>query len=344
MKRLFSLYINKVYTGSVFSIVLCLPLFLLTACGVHELPEDGGVDPTVVHTTIVLLPGADMTPFDIPEFSTRAADGHTYEVRYQVEVYADDKYDQNLQFRRTLTYPEGYTGEVALECDLHARNYRVVAWRDFVPAGTSDDCFYSTEDFTAIKLNGDYVGGTDYKDVFSGQISLNLTSYHCDLETEHREEMRLERPLAKIMLVTTDVIKYINNLKNADAVRAVNVEHFTVKLLYAGYLPVGFNIPLNRPNDAVTGISFSSAPISISDKEACLAFDYVLVNGEESAVDVEMIIYNEDGVEVNRVSGVKVPILRNKITTVRDEYLTREFAPGVDVDPSFEGEINIVIP
>lgn len=110
MKRLFSLYINKVYTGSVFSIVLCLPLFLLTSCGVHELPEDGGVDPTVVHTTIVLLPGADMTPFDIPEFSTRAADGHTYEVRYQVEVYADDKYDQNLQFRRTLTYPEGYTG------------------------------------------------------------------------------------------------------------------------------------------------------------------------------------------------------------------------------------------
>lgn len=57
-----------------------------------------------------------------------------------------------------------------------------------------------------------------------------------------------------------------------------------------------------------------------------------------------MIIYNEDGVEVNRVSGVKVPILRNKITTVRDEFLTREFAPGVDVDPSFEGEINIVIP
>ena len=54
--------------------------------------------------------------------------------------------------------------------------------------------------------------------------------------------------------------------------------------------------------------------------------------------------YNEDGVEVNRVSGVKVPILRNKITTVRDEFLTREFAPGVDVDPSFEGEINIVIP
>ncbi len=87
-------------------------------------PEDGGVDPTVVHTSIVLLPGADMTPFDVPEFSTRSADGRAYNVRYQVEVYADDKYDQSLQSRRLLTYPEGYTGEVALECDLHARNYR----------------------------------------------------------------------------------------------------------------------------------------------------------------------------------------------------------------------------
>ena len=353
MKRLFSLYINKVYTGSVFSIVLCLPLFLLTSCGVHELPEDGGVDPTVVHTTIVLLPGADMTPFDIPDFSTRAAAGHTYEVRYQVEVYADDKYDQNLQFRRTLTYPEGYTGEVALECDLHARNYRVVAWRDFVPAGTSDDCFYSTEDFSAIKLNGDYVGGTDYKDVFSGQVSLNFTSYHCDLETEHREEMRLERPLAKIMLVTTDVIKYFDNLKQTEnkiaaddrtTSRTTDVEDLTLKVLYSGYFPTGFDLSLNRPNKVDTGVSFSSVPISISDTEACLAFDYVLVNGAQSAVTVDMIIYNKDGVEVNSIGGVEIPIERNKITTVRDAFLTRDFDPSIGVDPSFNGEINVVIP
>ena len=76
-------YIYKVY-----SLALYLSLFLLSACGVRELPEDGGVDPTVVHTSIVLLPGADMTPFDVPEFSTRSADGRAYNVRYQVEVYA----------------------------------------------------------------------------------------------------------------------------------------------------------------------------------------------------------------------------------------------------------------
>lgn len=332
-------HINKVYRF----IALCTSLLLLNACDVHELPTDGGVDPTTVHTRIVLLPGADMIPFDLPDFSTRAADVRQYDVRYQVEIYADDKYDQSLQFRRILTYPEGYTGEVTLDCDLHARNYRVVAWRDFVLTGTSADCFYSTPSFSAIKLADDYVGGTDYKDAFSGQTALDLTPYRCKLEANHREKMQLERPLAKIMLITTDVIKYLDKLKAAST-RGANIESLSLQVLYTGYFPVGFNITDNRPNQAVMGIKFSTTPVAISDNEACLAFDYVLVNGEESAVTLEMIIYNDEGQEVNRVTGVEVPIKRNQITTVRDKFLTRQFAPGIGINPGFDGEINVVVP
>lgn len=330
-----------------------LSVALLGGCGVRELPEDGGVDPTTVHTRIVLLPGADMTPFDVPEFSTRTADSREYEVRYIVEVYADDKYDQSLQFRRQLIYPEGDTGEVVLKCDLHARNYRVVAWRDFVLAGNPADCFYSTSDFSAVTLKGDYVGGTDYKDVFCGQMSLDLTPYRCRLEAEHRGEMQLERPLAKIELITTDVIKYFDNLKSAREktssgeevpTRTADIEDLTLKVFYSGYFPVGLDLSLNRPNKVDTGVSFSSAPISVSDTEACLAFDYVLVNGTQSAVTVDMIIYNKDGVEVNSVGGVEVPIARNKITTVREAFLTRDFAPGIGITPGFDGEINVVVP
>lgn len=100
----------------------------------------------------------------------------------------------------------------------------------------------------------------------------------------------------------------------------------------------------NRPNEAVMGIKFTSNLLVLSDNEACLAFDYVLVNGEESSVTLEMIIYNEEGQEVNRVTGVEVPLKRNKITMVRDEFLTREFAPGIGIDPGFDGEINVVVP
>ena len=76
-----------------------LSALLWGGCSVHELPEGDGIDPTTVHTEIVLLPGADMMPFDVPEFSTRTAGVHKYKVRYIVEVYADDRFDQSLQFR-----------------------------------------------------------------------------------------------------------------------------------------------------------------------------------------------------------------------------------------------------
>ena len=275
-------------------------------------------------------------PFDVPEFSTRTAGVHKYKVRYIVEVYADDRFDQSLQFRRQLICEEGDAGEVALECELHARNYRVVAWRDFVLAAevsgnTAADCFYTTSDFAAVKLKGDYTGGTDYKDVFCGQATLDLTPYRCRLAVRHREEIQLERPLAKIELITTDVIKYLNKLEQMKSVRPAGIEDFTVQLVYTGYFPTGFNVVSNRPNEAVTGIQFTSVPIVVSNNEACLAFDYVLVNGTESSVTLEMVICNEKGQEVNRVGGVEVPVRRNRITTVRDAFLTREFAPGIGI-------------
>lgn len=326
-----------------------LSALLWGGCSVRELPEGDGIDPTTVHTEIVLLPGSDMTQFDIPEFSTRTAGMHKYKVRYIVEVYADDRFDQSLQFRRQLICEEGDAGEVALECELHARNYRVVAWRDFVLAAevsgnTAADCFYTTSDFAAVKLRGDYTGGTDYKDVFCGQATLDLTPYRCRLAARHCEEIQLERPLAKIELITTDVIKYLNKLEQMKSVRPAGIEDFTVQLGYIGYFPTGFNVVSNRPNEAVTGIQFTSVPIVISNNEACLAFDYVLVNGMESSVTLEMVICNEKGQEVNRVSGVEVPVRRNRITTVRDAFLTREFAPGIGINPGFDGEINVVVP
>ena len=91
-----------------------LSALLWGGCSVHELPEGDGIDPTTVHTEIVLLPGADMMPFDVPEFSTRTAGMHKYKVRYIVEVYADDRFDQSLQFRRQLICEEGDAGDILI--------------------------------------------------------------------------------------------------------------------------------------------------------------------------------------------------------------------------------------
>ena len=85
--------------------------------------------------------------------------------------------------------------------------------------------------------------------MFCGQATLDLTPYRCRLAVRHREEIQLERPLAKIELITTDVIKYLNKLEQMKSVRPAGIEDFTVQLVYTGYFPTGFNVVSNRPNE-----------------------------------------------------------------------------------------------
>ena len=83
----------------------------------------------------------------------------------------------------------------------------------------------------------------------------------------------------------------------------------------------------------------------LSEKEAHLASDYIFVNGSESAVKVNLVIRDSEGNLLNRIEGINVPIVRGKLTTIRDEFLTRNYSPGIGIDPSFEGpDIEIVIP
>lgn len=82
----------------------------------------------------------------------------------------------------------------------------------------------------------------------------------------------------------------------------------------------------------------------LSDKEAHLAGDYIFVNGSESAVTVNLTLRDGEGNLLNRIEGINVPIVRGKLTVIRDEFLTRSYAPGIGIDPGFDGEINVVIP
>ena len=56
------------------------------------------------------------------------------------------------------------------------------------------------------------------------------------------------------------------------------------------------------------------------------------------------IIRDSEGNLLNRIEGIDVPIVRGKLTTIRDEFLTRDYAPGIGIDPGFDGDINITIP
>ena len=161
--------------------------------------------------------------------------------------------------------------------------------------------------------------------------------------------------MAQIEFITTDVDKFLDNLskRNVKTYGAVadnllgsapDLSSIQVTVDYACYFPSSFNAYTDKPNDACLGMSFGCCMTPLSDKEAHLAGDHIFVNGSESAVTVNLTIRDGEGNLLNQVEGINVPIVRGKLTVIRDEFLTRSYAPGIGIDPGFDGEIDIVIP
>ena len=190
----------------------------------------------------------------------------------------------------------------------------------------------------------DYTGCSDYKNALAGQTEVDLTGYRDEWNVRVERNIALERPLAKIELITTDVGKFIDKQRKAAVSGVPDLNGFSVKFVYSCYFPVCFNVKTDKPNDAKLGMAFDSRMELISGTEARMGYDYVFVNGAESGVTVDMIVYDGEGNEVTRAAGITVPIKRNRLTTVKGEFLTRDYSPGVGIDPGYDGNIEITIP
>ena len=240
---------------------------------------------------------------------------------------------------------------------LHAARYHVVAWMDYVDNGSVTDKYYNISSLSAISVPeaGSYIGDEDYKDTYTARQEIDLREYRDRWNETVDDTVMLQRPMAKIEFITTDIDKFLDKLTtrrlktssiSKDLLsKSPDLTTIRVQVEYAGYFPSGFNAYTNKPNDARTGMSFNCSMIPLSEKEAHLASDYIFVNGSESAVKVNLVIRDSEGNLLNRIEGINVPIVRGKLTTIRDEFLTRNYAPGIGIDPSFEGpDIEIVIP
>ena len=341
------------------SYVLCPLVLLMTGCDatVMEYPEGEGVDPTLVQAELSLTvdPTIELYSHSKAESADRDDSHH---VRWIVEVFRDEIEGDPVE-RRVLCCDEAEDGRHAINTSLalHAARYRVVAWAEYVDRGSTEDKYYTVNSLSSICIPEpkDYVGDEEHKDTYVGHKEFDLRGFRDRWNETAECAMTLERPMAQIEFITTDVDKFLYGLseRGSKIRRAVadnllgsspDLSSIQVTVEYDCYFPSSFNAYTNKPNDACLGMSFGCCMTPLSDKEAHLAGDYIFVNGTESAVTVNLILRDGEGNLLNRAEGIRVPIERGKLTVIRDEFLTSGYAPGIGIDPGFDGEIDIVIP
>lgn len=326
---------------------------LLTGC-VHDFPvmtEDGeeGIDPTLVEVNTEVTLDLELLPLEIITSKARSAAANTrageetkdYRRRFIVEAWREGK----PQARQVTVMDEAETGgntkiTLPIRLKLHAVEYTLAVWTDYVAAGTDTDLYYDTENLQYVSCTDPYTGSTPYRDCLYGTAALDLRPYREEWNARVQVQVDMVRPLAKYELIATDVKDFLRKTRRQ---RDGEGEAYTITFAYGFYLPTVFNVLTGRPADSRTGVQYT-APLAIptDGREECtIGTDYVFVNGTESFVKLSMEIHGADGNVLSRTTGLEVPYRRGHLTTVRARFLTNEMQGGVDIDPGFDGDINV---
>lgn len=332
---------------------IALVLTIVLAGCVHDYPsmtEDGeeGVDPTLVEVNTEVTLDLELVPLEIitqknarsGTTKARAGEQTDYRRRFIIEAWRDGK-PESRQVTVMEDAEEDSDGKITLpiRLKLHAVEYTLAVWTDYVAAGTDTDLYYDTEDLQYVACTDPYTGSTDYRDCLYGTTALDLRQYRDEWNARVQVKVDMIRPLAKYELIATDVKDFLRKTKKQRADDAA----FTITFSYGFYLPTVFNVLAGKPADSRTGIAYI-IPLTVPDdgtEECRIGTDFVFVNGAESFVKLSMEIQDGGGNVISRTVGLEVPYRRGHLTTVRARFLTNEMQGGVDIDPDFDGDIDI---
>lgn len=328
---------------------------LFVSC-VHDYPgmtEEGeeGVDPTLVEVNTEVTLDLELVPLEIitqesarsgtnkaRSGTTKADDG--YRRRFIIEAWREGK-PTARQVTVMETAEEDGDGKISLpiHLKLHALEYTLAVWTDYVKAGTTDDLYYDTDNLQQVACTDPYTGSTPYRGCLYGTAPLDLRQYRDEWNAKVQIKVDMVRPLAKYELIATDVKDFLRKTKKQRA----DDETFTITFSYGFYLPTVFNVLTGKPADSRTGIAYTT-PLTVptdGQKECTIGTDFVFVNGTESFVSLSMEIRDGGGNVISRTTGLEVPYRRGHLTTVRARFLTNEMQGGVDIDDDFDGNIDV---
>lgn len=346
-------------------LLLLVALLALTACDVHQFPEEENQEP--LRVVLDLDYSTELPLYTVIEYPSGTAQNVSsraelnYKVRHTVQIFSGTEQGSRASWSRagadyvyTVYRPYSEDLSTQIEVKVPRGSYTAMVWTDYVPISESGTPYHNVDNFADIHYENlqKYSGSDDLRDAFRGEVEFYVPDeerIEGNVETVH---VNMHRPLGKFSIIATDVEQFISRAPSrqgedpehvADS-RTFDFSRYSARVVYTAYLPSSFNMFLNKPVDSKLGVTFYSDIRQMSEKEACLAFDYIMVNGSESKVDaLVQIIDNEDKKVVSQSDVMRIPVVRSKHTEIRGKFLTASSQSGVTIVTKFDGEYNIEI-
>ncbi len=348
---------STVHTSRLFSalsgILATLMILLASSCSIHEWPQEN----LPAELTLDITFATDLPPYMDVYYGTKTdvSPSEEYDFRYIVKFYPqlpDGSYDRNEATDYTLVLTKDDVTDLNYSTNVYLPegNWQIRCWADYVRQGSKEDLYYITKDFSAITLPEEHTANTDFKDAFLGSTEVSLHRVGSGL-VPVGATLEMERPLAKFRFIATDLVRFVEKvIKNRSADyssqdrSSFNPDDYYVEFSYTSYMPFMFNMFTNKPIDSRTGVKFRSDFTPLSSDEVLMGFDYVLVNGVESSVFVQVALYDiNTGETLTIIPSITVPLVRSKVTTVRGAFLNLGTGSEINLHTEFDDEFNLFI-
>lgn len=329
--------------NKIFAAIAALPLMIASSCTLMEHPDGEGIDPTLVSVEVAVELNLALEDSEnahdalIPQVSA------DFTRRFVVEVVTPDgtAVDRQTFYTEASTDRLQYTVETRFR--LHARQYKLLVWSDYVrTASPEDNLYYDPASLSPVMPQGNYVGNNDRKDCSRACADLDLRRYAKEMSARVSMDVAMTRPVGRYQIVTTDLGQFRKRL--ADGL--ISGSEFKARIRYADYRATGYNVLQNVPKNFLSylfyNVTLKTDVVMGDDASMVLAFDYCLVEpGDEgSQLPLEIEILNQDGKQLSR-SILTIPVRQGYNTVVTGRFMTGTDDGSVTVDSEYDGEISI---
>lgn len=315
-------------------------LWLPLLCGcIHSYPtltENGeeGVDPTRVG-----VQWCASLPPEWEMLKPPAENAAGYRCRFVTEVRREGK---TIARQTDFLKAESLEEEIVilpLKQKLHAVEYTLLVWVDYVEQGTETSLFYCVDDTEKITCLEPYIGGTPLRACLCGSVALDLRRYRDNWHAEIETGIEWECPQAAYRLVATDVQEFLQEIGN----RREPQEKFFVTFSYYSFFPTVFNGYERTPCDSWLGVSFT-VPLLLEDrniKEIVIGGDYLFAGAEKSTLWLTLSVTDSQGNEISRYERIAITCQQGQVTELHRNFLTGK-PESVKIDQEYDGEDTII--